>query len=39
MLLNHVIGMYTHPKEECRNIDRRQETFFSTHLATLLLLR
>lgn len=40
MLLNHVIGMYTHPKEECRNIDRRQETFFYafSHIAIIALI-
>ena len=40
MLLNHVIGMYTHPKEECRNIDRRQETFFYafSHFAIIALI-
>ena len=40
MLLNHVIGMYTHPKEECRKIDRRQETFFYafSHIAIIALI-
>tara|TARA_B100001063_G_C16731950_1_gene539816 strand:+ start:591 stop:1187 length:597 start_codon:yes stop_codon:yes gene_type:complete len=40
MLLNHVIGMYTHPKEECRNIARRQETFFYafSHIAIIALI-
>ena len=32
--------MYTHPKEECRNIDRRQETFFYafSHIAIIALI-
>ncbi|MDO6569239.1 Yip1 family protein [Alteromonas sp. 1_MG-2023] len=40
MLLNHVIGMYTHPKEECRNVDKRHDTFFYafSHIAIIALI-
>lgn len=38
MILNHLIGIYTHPKEEWQTIDTKHETYFYalTHIALYL---
>ncbi|MBE1287355.1 MAG: DUF1282 domain-containing protein [Alteromonadaceae bacterium] len=40
MLLNHLFGLYTHPKEEWQTIDRTQETFAYplSHIAIISLI-
>ena len=40
MILNHLIGIYTHPKEEWQSIDTRHETsmYALTHIAIIALI-
>ena len=40
MILNHLIGIYTHPKEEWQTIDTKHETYFYalTHIAFIALI-
>ncbi len=40
MILNHLIGIYTHPKEEWQTIDTKHETYFYalTHIAFISLI-
>jgi len=40
MILNHLIGIYTHPREEWQTIDTKHETYFYalTHIAFIALI-
>ncbi|MCU7555922.1 YIP1 family protein [Alteromonas sp. ASW11-19] len=40
MILNHLVGIYTHPKEEWQNIDRQHENYFYalSHIAVIALI-
>ncbi|RDV24297.1 YIP1 family protein [Alteromonas aestuariivivens] len=40
MILNHLIGIYTHPKEEWQSIDRKHESYFYalSHIAVIALI-
>lgn len=40
MILNHLVGIYTHPKEEWQTIDRRHESYFYalSHIAVIALI-
>lgn len=40
MLLNHLVGIYSHPKEEWHNIDDKHETYFYalSHIAIIALI-
>lgn len=40
MILNHLVGIYTHPKEEWQSIDRKHENYFYalSHIAVIALI-
>ncbi|MEW9796512.1 Yip1 family protein [Alteromonas sp. CYL-A6] len=40
MILNHLIGIYTHPREEWQSIDRKHESYFYalSHIAIIALI-
>lgn len=40
MILNHLVGIYTHPKEEWQSIDRKHENYFYalSHIAVISLI-
>ncbi|MCW8108301.1 YIP1 family protein [Alteromonas ponticola] len=40
MILNHLVGIYTHPKEEWQTIDRKHESYFYalSHIAIIALI-